>query len=149
MINARAETVDEKRSFAAPLKSRRCLVLADGYFEWQRIGGTKQACWITPSDGGLLLFAGLWESNRRLSETELKSCTIITTAANDQLRDIHDRMPVALHGEAAQRWLAKGCDAQEAKSLLAPVEDGFMKVTRVGSYVNNVKHDSPKCIAAA
>lgn len=147
MINARAETVDEKRSFASAFKKRRCLVVADGYYEWQkRADGTKQACWITPTDGGVVGFAGLWESNSRATDHAVKSCTIITTSASSDLEAIHDRMPAVLQGAAAEQWMRPECDAELAKSLLVPAEVNSFQVTRVSNYVNNPRHQSSECI---
>jgi putative SOS response-associated peptidase YedK len=147
MINARAETIDEKRSFAPALKQRRCLVIADGYYEWQKQpGGRKQACWIAPPEGCVVCFAGLWELNTKATGKPVKSCTIITTGANAALAPIHDRMPAILIGVAAQQWMRPDCSAQEAKSLLAPADDDLLHVRRVNNQVNNPRNESPQCI---
>ncbi|MEM7478283.1 MAG: SOS response-associated peptidase [Planctomycetota bacterium] len=147
MINARAETLPEKRSFSGPLKKRRCMILADGYYEWQKLGdGTKQACWISPQDDQVICLAGLWESNRRATGEEVYSCTIITTSANGFLSPIHDRMPVVLEGQAAEQWMDSDCPADEAHQLLGTTEDEFFKVTRVSKLVNNPRNEVPECL---
>ena len=108
MINARAETISEKRSFTGPLKNRRCVVIADGYYEWKTEGKLKQPYWIHPPDGGVFAMAGLWETNRRATGQPVKSCTIITTAANEKLAEVHDRMPVVLVDEALAELAKQG-----------------------------------------
>lgn len=146
MINARSETVDEKRSFSGPLAKRRCLIVADGYYEWKKIDGGKQPFWIAPTDGGVILLAGLWEVNRRATEREIRSCTLITTAANTSLREIHDRMPVVLQESAAKQWLDPDCSAASAKELLDPAENGFLQAQPVSTHVNSPRHEGPECL---
>lgn len=147
MINARGETVDEKKSFAKPLEKRRCMVLADGYYEWKKNDdGSKQPCWIAPQDGSTMCLAGLWESNNRAAEYPVQSCTIITTAANSALNSIHDRMPVMLDGEAAKAWMNPDCGAEEAKALLGCPDDEYFRVRYVSPLVNNPRNESEDCI---
>lgn len=149
MINARSETLSEKRSFATPLKKRRCLIVADGYYEWQKTGSkTKQPYWITPRVGGVIQFAGLWERNTRLDATPVLSCTIITTPAANALAEIHDRMPAVLMGPAAEQWMDPECTAEEAASLLGPTDDDFFQTQKVSTHVNNARHEDPQCIEA-
>jgi putative SOS response-associated peptidase YedK len=108
MINARAETVDSKPSFRNAFKKRRCLIIADGFFEWKGAKGRKQPWYITPPTGGPMAFAGIWETWHRKGgspDETLRSCAIITTAASPAIADIHDRMPVILKPEAYQPWL--------------------------------------------
>ncbi|MCA9134265.1 MAG: SOS response-associated peptidase, partial [Planctomycetales bacterium] len=88
MINARRETLAEKKSFATPLATRRCLIIADGYYEWRPEKAGKQAYWISPKDGGIMQFAGLWEQNSKIGPQPIRSCTIITTAAAANLAAI-------------------------------------------------------------
>lgn len=148
MINARQETLLEKRSFKGPLENRRCLILADGYYEWRRITPKeKYAYWITPTAGPLLLLAGLWETNQRATGQPVYSCTIITTSANSAMAQIHDRMPVPLVGQAAVSWLDNSCTANEAYELLGQVDDDFFRPLAVSSYVNNARHEGPECVA--
>jgi putative SOS response-associated peptidase YedK len=150
MINARHETLLEKRSFKGPLEKRRCLVIADGYYEWRRVTPKeKHAYWITPKEGPLLLLAGLWESNQKATGELVHSCTIITTAANNAMNQIHDRMPVPLNGQTAQQWLDEKLGAEQAYELLGQVNDDFFLPTAVSCYVNNSRHEGPECIEPA
>ena len=105
MINARAETVAEKPSFRTALRRRRCLVLADGFYEWRRTGAGKRPMRITMASGEPFAFAGLWDTWRDPQDETVTSCTIITTGANDLLRPIHDRMPVILQRDQEDLWL--------------------------------------------
>ena len=146
MINARSETIDEKRSFAGPLKTQRCVVVADGYYEWKTEGKVKQPFWIHPADGGVIAMAGLWETNRRATGQPVKSCTIITTSANEQLVELHDRMPVVLSGEALASWLDPRLVVNDAKELLAPAADGLLESAAVDRRVNNARVDDPECL---
>lgn len=150
MINARHETLQEKRSFKGPLEKRRCLIIADGYYEWYRESNkAKRAYWITPTDGPLVLLAGLWEENRRATGDLVQSCTVITTSANEALTSIHDRMPVALVGQAAKQWLDPQSTQQQAYDLLGQADNGFFRPLEVSNFVNNARHEGPECIAAA
>ena len=105
MINARAETAADKPSFRTALRRRRCLVVADGFYEWQKLGKRRQPMFIHMRDDRPLAFAGLWESWEGADHSALESCTILTTAANDLVRPIHDRMPVIVAPEDYGRWL--------------------------------------------
>jgi putative SOS response-associated peptidase YedK len=146
MINARADTVAEKPAFRAAYKKRRCLILADGFFEWQKTGGKKQPYFIHLQDGQLFAFAGLWEHWHRDDQT-IASCTIVTTEANDLLRPMHDRMPVILHPADYERWLdpANQTGAGLAE-LLRPYPAEEMTFHPVSTLVNNPRNDSPECI---
>ena len=137
MINAR-ETLREKKSFIGPLSKRRCLVVADGYYEWQQLeGAAKQPFWIAPGHGGMLQLAGLWEVNRRATGAPIATCAIITTAANASVSAIHDRMPVALPNAEAARWLDPECVAEEAYQLLEPAAAvADMRPSAVSTFVN-------------
>lgn len=147
MINARHETLREKRSFIGPLRQRRCLIVADGYYEWLRLDPKhKRPHWIAPTDGGLLQLAGLWESNTRATGQLIHTCTIITTTANERLSAIHDRMPVVLTGSAAEQWLDPRCEVDEAYELLGPAEEQLLTPHPVSSHVNNARHDDPQCL---
>ena len=105
-INARAETVAEKPAFRTAFRQRRCLILADGYYEWQTVGKTKQPYFIRRGDDRPFGFAGLWESRAEKDGTALESCTIITTTANERTRFVHDRMPVIVDPGEWDAWLA-------------------------------------------
>jgi putative SOS response-associated peptidase YedK len=105
LINARAETAAEKPSFRTPFRQRRCLVIADGFFEWQKRDGAKQPFYIRLKDGRPFGFAGLWDQWHSPEGEVVESCTVLTTAANDLMRPIHDRMPVIVDPAAYDRWL--------------------------------------------
>ena len=143
MINARAETVAEKPSFKSALKSRRCLIPADGFYEWKREGKTKQPFHIRRTDMGIFCFAGLWEHwVDKGSGEHIESCTIITTAANQLLSPIHDRMPVIIPVEAYDRWV----NNESIDRLLLPYEWPVFEMIPVSTFVNNASHDGAKCI---
>jgi putative SOS response-associated peptidase YedK len=148
MINARAETLAEKPSFRAALKDRRCLVLADGFYEWQKQGSSKQPYFIKLADGSPFAMAGLWEhwSDRGSGEI-IESFTIVTTAANEALQAIHERMPAILSPEAQEIWLAAKSMAA-VQPLLKPFA-GRMSTYPVTSFVNNPKNDSAACLSPA
>jgi putative SOS response-associated peptidase YedK len=146
MINARAETICEKRSFTGPLKSRRCLVIVDGYYEWKTEGKLKQPYWIHPTDGGVFALAGLWETNSRATGQPIKSCTIITTSANEKLAEVHDRMPVVLVDEALQGWLSQNLSVAEATNLLSSAPEELFETQAVDRRVNNARIDDEDCL---
>ena len=150
MINARSETLAEKPSFRSAYKRRRCLVLADGYYEWQKIPGekTKQPVYIRLKSQKPFAFAGLWEVWKEKGMDEpLRSCTIITCPPNTVLAEIHHRMPVILPAEAYAAWLAP--DEQSAETLqplLVPYADEEMEAYPVSRFVNRPANNSPECI---
>lgn len=165
IINARAETVDKKPSFKQNLLYRRCLVPADGYYEWKKKGGRKRPYRITDRDGSLFAFAGLWgdeeggegkegDDNRKdagFLQHENKgneaSFAIITTAASPALAAIHDRMPVILAGEAARAWLDGSVrNPGELKELLRPFPGANLSYYEVSTAVNSPANDSPSCL---
>jgi putative SOS response-associated peptidase YedK len=149
LINARAETVAEKPAFRAAFRRRRCLVLADGYYEWQKTEKNKQPYLIHFRDEQPFAFAGLWERWQPTAVAEpLESCTIITTAANDLTRPIHDRMPVILDPPDFATWLdPKQGQAERLLSLLRPYASKALAVDPVETWVNNPQHDDPRCVA--
>jgi putative SOS response-associated peptidase YedK len=152
MINARAETVAEKPAFRDALKTRRCLVVADGFYEWQpRPGGPpgrrKQPFHITRADGAPFAFAGLWASWHGDGDEALRTCTIITTEANDVLRDVHDRMPVMLPDAAAEEaWLDHGTPQPLLAELLVPLAGDLTARRAVSQAVGDARHDEPDCL---
>jgi putative SOS response-associated peptidase YedK len=149
MINARAETAAEKPAFRAALRRRRCLVAADGFYEWQRSGKQKQPYFIRLCDDRPFAFAGLWETWEAPELSSIESCTLLTTAANDLIRPIHDRMPVILAPDAYQPWLDLSVQKPEkVLPLLQPFPSEAMIAYPVGMLVNNPAHDDPQCIAA-
>jgi len=157
MINARAETAASKPAFRDALATRRCLVLADGFYEWQRdVPGPARAWWITRADAQPFAFAGLWATWRPrdgdgggapAGDVEpLPTCTILTTSANDVVAPLHDRMPVILPPGAEAAWLDHGTPAAEVDDLLRPLDGGAIVARRVGGAVNDARHDEPDCL---
>jgi putative SOS response-associated peptidase YedK len=147
MINARAESVAEKPAFRAAFRRRRCLVLADGFYEWQKRGrGPKQPYLIRLRSGRPFAFAGLWESWRAPEGELVESCTLLTTTPNSLVERIHDRMPVLLHRRDHARWLTEGEDPAKLAELLAPFPAEEMAAHPVGLHVNNPRLDGPECV---
>ncbi len=151
LINARAETLAEKPSFRTAFRRRRCLIPADGFYEWQRLSsGCKQPVYVRLQSGGEFAFAGLWEcwsSPGGGPADALHSCAIITTAPNELLEPIHNRMPVILSPSAYQAWLAPGDIAPPAlQPLLRPYPAAEMNAYPVARTVNNPRNDSPDCV---
>ena len=147
LINARAETVAEKPAFRAALRRRRCLVAADGFYEWQRTGKRKQPYFIRLRDDRPFAFAGLWESWEGPDFSQIESCTLLTTEANELMRPIHDRMPVILLAQHYQQWL--DTTVQEPAQLLPlfrPYPAGEMTAESVSTFVNSPGNEGPKCI---
>lgn len=151
-FNARAESVREKPMFRSALAKRRCLVPADAFYEWQRLGsgtGARKQPWcFRAADGSMLAFAGLWEVWRpRPDEPWIPSCTIITTEANDLMAPIHDRMPVVLAEDDYEAWLVAGeLDEVELERLLSPPPDDVLVCYEVGSEVGNSKAEGPQLV---
>ncbi len=150
MINARAETVDSKPSFKAAFRKRRCLVVADGFYEWQGGKGRKQPVYITLPEGEPMGLAGLWEiwDDRGRADEPLWSCTILTTGASPPLRDIHDRMPLILTTGAYRDWLDPGKGDIDLKAILAERTHMDFQCRPVSMAVNSVKNNSPDLIKA-
>ncbi len=147
MINARAETVSQKPSFKAAFKSRRCLIIASGFYEWKREGKIKVPFYIALTSGQPFGFAGLHETWMSPQGKELHTCTIITTGANDIMRPIHDRMPVIIPREHEKMWLDAKATPDEALALLVPYPADEMTAYPVSTLVNSPKNDSAACIA--
>ena len=149
MINARAETVAEKPAFRAAFRRRRCLVAADGFYEWQNTdGGAKQPYFIRLADDAPFAIAGLWERWSAPDGAEVESCTLITTDANDLLKPIHHRMPVILAPAAHDAWLDPDEPPPAAlESLLRPYPADEMVAYAIGPLVNDPRTDEPACIA--
>ncbi|MGQ0664409.1 MAG: SOS response-associated peptidase [Pseudomonadota bacterium] len=147
MINARAETVADKPAFRAAFKARRCLVPADGFYEWQTVGApkTKQPGLFRLQDEGPFAFAGLWERWRGGPEP-LETFAILTTAANQIMASFHDRMPIVLAPADHAAWLDPGFDA---RPLLKAPPSSWFSATRVSTFVNNVRNDDARCFAPA
>ena len=149
MINARGETVSEKPSFRKAFKARRCLILADGFYEWQKIDNGKQPYHVRMKDASPFAFAGLWEIWNGDGD-EVRTCAIITTEANDLMSEIHHRMPVILHPEDYEMWLDPSFEEKEPLSaLLKPYPDEAMEAYPVSRRVNRPTNDEPGCIEPA
>lgn len=151
MINARAETVAEKPSYRTALRRRRCLVPADGFYEWQKHAGTrqKQPYHIARADGGVFALAGLWERWDQGAQP-LETFTIITTEANELMRPLHARMPVILPPEAYAAWLDPAVDdPARLAALLRPWAGEDYRATPVSTRVNSPSHDDAGCLAPA
>lgn len=151
MINARAESVAEKPSFRDAFRRRRCLVLADGWYEWQAAAGGKQPWYIRRTDARPFAFAGLWERWKDPADgAMLESCAIVTTDASDSIRRIHERMPVVLADEDWDRWLDPACtDAGKLQELLRPYDPKALEAWPVSRQVNAPKNQGPELIAPA
>lgn len=147
MINARAETVATKPAFRVALRKRRGLIPADGFYEWQPVGRRKQPVRIVLKTREPFGFAGLWESWTSPEGEESRSCTIITTEANELLTPIHDRMPVILNHDAEAVWLDPTIqDSARLLPLLRPYPSEEMEIYQVSTRVNNPDRDGPECI---
>ena len=139
-INARSETLCDKRSFRESFQRRRCLIPADGFYEWKRIGRSKQPHYFQMTDESPFMFAGIWDEWRR-GRVGITSCAIITTTANELLAPVHDRMPVILNAEFHDAWLDPDSRTDDLKNLLAPFPASGMKSHQVSGAVNHAKND--------
>ncbi len=147
MINARAETVTEKPSFRKAFQQRRCLILADGFYEWKREGKDKQPYYIHFTDNRPFAFAGLWERWETGSAAPLESCALITTGPNALMEPIHHRMPVILHPETYADWLGSTRpDFSTLNAILQPYSAESLEAYPVSPLVNNPRHDSLLCV---
>jgi putative SOS response-associated peptidase YedK len=147
LINARAETVATKPAFRRAFREYRCLILADGFYEWQRQGRHKQPFHIRMSDGRPFAFAGLWEHWDAPDGSPVESCTIITTTPNDLIGQIHNRMPVILAPEDYDLWLDPSMqEVERLPSVLPPYPSEEMTAYPVSTRVNNPANDSPECL---
>jgi putative SOS response-associated peptidase YedK len=149
MINARSETVDSKPAFRKSLRKKRCLIPADGFYEWKRQESSKQPMRVVMKDRSLFSMAGLYETWIRPDGAKVSSCTILTTEPNELMAPIHDRMPVILSREDEALWLDRQTDDPEPLlQLLRPYPAGKLEAYPVGPAVGNVKNDSPSLIEA-
>jgi putative SOS response-associated peptidase YedK len=147
MINARSETAAEKPSFRVAFKYRRCLVPADGFYEWQKLNGQKQPVRIQMEDGGPFAIAGLWERWASADGSEIESCTLLTTEPNELLQDVHNRMPVIVAPNDFDLWLDPGAQHPgEVQHLLRPYSAREMSYYPVSTHVNNPRNEDPSCI---
>lgn len=148
MINARAESAATLPSFREPLRLRRCLIPADGFYEWKTEGKQKLPFCFTLADQSVFAMAGLWEQWKNPAGQIIESCTILTTTPNELVRELHDRMPVILPRDAYELWLDPGFqNVQELQPLLKPHPADLMRRYRVSQRVNQVKNDDAECVA--
>lgn len=147
LLNARSETAAEKPSFRDAFKKRRCLIAADGFYEWREEDGKKQPYLIHLPNRKPFAFAGLWERWNDPEGKPIETCTILTTEANKALAQLHDRMPVILEPKDHARWLDPNLkDAEALKPLLKPLPDNALKFFRVTPKMNNPRFQDPECI---
>jgi putative SOS response-associated peptidase YedK len=147
-INARAEGIDTKAMFADLIEARRCLIPADGYYEWTGEGKKKTPHHIRMKDGSLFAFAGLWDVWKRDGQL-IASCAIITTAAPESLRHLHDRAPVILPPGEYSRWLDPAAGTRDVTGLLTAHPGEALEAVRVGPAVGKVTYDGPECLTPA
>ena len=147
LINARAETVAEKPSFRTAFRRWRCVIPASGFYEWVRVGESKQPWYIKGCEDRPLSLAGLWEHWQSPDGSVIETCAIITTTANQLMAPIHDRMPVILPLESIASWLEPNTRPDEVSNLLRPCASEVLAAYTVSNLVNNPRFDSPSCIA--
>jgi putative SOS response-associated peptidase YedK len=149
MINARVETVSERPAYRRAFERYRCLIPADGFYEWRAPtdGAPKQAFHIRPADEGLFAFAGLWSIWYAPDGNKLRTCTILTTVANEAIAPLHDRMPVILAPEHESDWLDAGTPMHRLPDLVAGLPAARTALRPVGSAVNDARYDGPECLA--
>ena len=148
LANARSETAATKPSFRRAFRSRRCLVVADGFYEWQKINGRKQPYFVGLQNDRPFGLAGLWERWEKHGEP-VESCTILTTEANELMQPIHERMPVIIPPDQYGLWLdPRWEDTEKLAKLLRPFPSEGMLAYRVSTLVNNAKNDVPQCVEA-
>lgn len=146
-INARAETVDTKPTFRAPFKRHRCLIPADGFYEWHEEGGINRPHHIGMKDGSPFALAGLWDVWKG-PQGDVTSCTIIVTDANQFMKPLHDRMPVILDPHDYECWLdPDNQDTTSLKALLSPAPEDWLTEWLVNRHLNNPRHEGPNCSA--
>jgi putative SOS response-associated peptidase YedK len=145
-INARSESVQKSGAFREAFKERRCVVPADGFFEWTGPKEARQPIWFHREDGGLILFAGLYESWRPSPDDWERTFTILTTTPNAIMEPVHDRMPVILEDKAIEDWLYVRQTPASLMDLLLPAREGLLVAASVSPRVNSVKNDDPECL---
>jgi putative SOS response-associated peptidase YedK len=150
LINARLEGIVEKPSFRAAMKRRRCLIPADGFYEWQKRGKTKQPFFIRARNREPFAFAGLWETWTDRDGGEIETAAIVTCAANEAIAPVHERMPVIVPPENFDAWLdGDRIDAKQAAALAGPAPEDFLKAYEISTRVNSVKNDSAENLEPA
>jgi putative SOS response-associated peptidase YedK len=147
LINARAESIERQPAFRESFAQRRCLIPADGFYEWLSDEHGKRPLWFSRADGELFAFAGIWaELPERSGDGVLHSCAIVTTEPNELVARVHDRMPVVLAPEAEAAWLDPEAESQDLRRLLAPAPEKLLVAREVGDFVNDVREDGSHLI---
>ena len=147
LINARAEGIETKPSFRGPIRHRRCIVPASGFYEWRREGSGKQPYFVRPAAAEVFALAGIWDHWEGKQGEVIESVAIITTSANELMRPIHDRMPVILEEEDAAEWIESTTKLEKALAMLGPCSSARMVAYPVSSLVNSARRDGPECVA--
>ena len=147
LINARAEGIEAKPSFRGPVRHRRCIVPASGFYEWGRQGTGKQPYFVRPAKEEVFALAGIWDHWEGKQGEVIESVAIITTTANELMQPIHDRMPVILEEEDVSAWIAPTTKLEKALAMLKPCSSTRMMTYPVSSLVNSTRHDGPECVA--
>jgi putative SOS response-associated peptidase YedK len=148
LINARIESVNDKAAFRSAMRRRRCLVPADGFYDWKDDGGRRRPYCVRPRDRGPIAFAGLWETWIGPNGEEMETAAIITTPANRELARLRDRMPAIVPPENFEAWLDCGkVDAKTAAALCAPAREGLLEAYEISTAVNRTENDGPELIA--
>jgi putative SOS response-associated peptidase YedK len=146
MINARAESAATKPAFRDALKARRCLIPADGFYEWKKLAKSKQPYCLTLRDESIFAFAGIWDRWKAPDGNSIETCAILTGPPNELAATVHDRMPIILPADNYDLWLDPGfTNAKEVAEMLKPLPAGLMKSFPVSTRVNAVKNDDPGC----
>jgi putative SOS response-associated peptidase YedK len=149
LLNARAETLTEKPAFRSAFARRRCLVPADGFYEWAAAAGKKQPIHFRLRSGGVFALAGLWERWQPPGGAVVESCSIVTTEANELVRPVHERMPAILDPALFEAWLDPGRDGKGLLDWLRPLPAEKMAAVPVSRYVSNARNEGPACLAPA
>ena len=147
LINARAEGIETKPSFRGPIRHRRCIVPASGFYEWGRQGTGKQPYFVRPAAAEVFALAGIWDNWEGKQGEVIESVAIITASANELMQPIHDRMPVILEKEEAAAWIAPATKLEKALAMLKPCSSARMVAYHVSNLVNSARHDRPECVA--
>jgi len=143
LINARAESVATQPAFRESFEQRRCLIPADGFYEWRADAAGKRPIWFSPPDRELFAFAGIWARLEREGSEPLSSCALITCRPNAAVRPVHDRMPVVLTRTAESAWIDPDADPDDLLELLRPAGDDALELREVGDAVNDARQDGP------
>lgn len=148
LINARSESLTSRPTFASAFQARRCIIPANGFFEWEVLGSQKLPYFVEVTDQSMFCFAALWGTSMTRDGELVESCAIITTEANDRLAPLHERMPVILSAETLGTWLDPETDPRLLRALLKPYPSNLMSTRRVDAVVNDARVDTPECVSA-